>query len=108
MVAKLTQSMIWADFILEREAIFKPVILRRIFESPMIEKSGDILMTLSVTDARKKGNGSFRAQVLGLNVPLPNNEAVSDKVHGADSIKQKTSKYKERDVVNHVDVKEPF
>ena len=66
MVAKLTQSMIWADFILEREAIFKPVILRRILESPMIEKRGDILMTLSVTDARKKetevSGSSFRAQ----------------------------------------------
>ena len=108
MVAKLTQSMIWADFILEREAIFKPVILRRIFESPMIEKSGDILMTLSVTDARKKETEVFGLKFSGSTYHCPTTKQLSDKVHGADSIKQKTSKYKERDVVNHVDVKEPF
>ena len=42
-LARLATSMTWAFFMLTREAMFNPVMFRRTFESPITEKSPDMM-----------------------------------------------------------------
>ena len=56
------KSMIWAFFIVSRDATFSPVMLRRTFASPMMETKSDILCLgrsgRSCT-YRKSGNSKY-------------------------------------------------
>ena len=42
-LARLATSMTWAFFMLTRDAMFNPVMFRRTFESPITEKSPDMI-----------------------------------------------------------------